>query len=250
MRANAFNTGIASEYLVLSKLYRLELEAYISQGNRKGIDIRVIREDDIPISIDVKSVRAYSSLVINNVEPKQNHIIVFVIYNNKFNDLKKEPEIFIVPSLEIEKITENYGDEKRVLKKNLIRYKDKWDYILYSNKEKSGEGGWILDKEEEQWIDFVNCHGDIKKGKSISETLKKYNIEPHVFLQLQEKLPKNQYIKRSIFEKHILETYTIPELKDLLKSIQKQKEKDLAEKFGIKIEKEIKKRVKLLKKKL
>ena len=36
MRANTFNTGIASEYLVLSKLYRLELEAYISQGNKKS----------------------------------------------------------------------------------------------------------------------------------------------------------------------------------------------------------------------
>ena len=40
-RANSYNTGIASEYLILSKLYRLDLEAYISHGNKKSIDIRV-----------------------------------------------------------------------------------------------------------------------------------------------------------------------------------------------------------------
>ncbi|TXD83869.1 hypothetical protein ESY86_07430 [Subsaximicrobium wynnwilliamsii] len=75
MRANSFNTGVAIEYLVLSKLYRLELEAYVSQGNKKSVDIRVIREDETPVSINVKSVRGYSSLVVNNVEPKHDHFI-------------------------------------------------------------------------------------------------------------------------------------------------------------------------------
>ena len=36
-RANSFNTGIASEHLVLSNLYRLGLEAYMSQGNKKAL---------------------------------------------------------------------------------------------------------------------------------------------------------------------------------------------------------------------
>ena len=35
MRNSSYNTGIASEYLVLSMLYRLDLEAYISNGNKK-----------------------------------------------------------------------------------------------------------------------------------------------------------------------------------------------------------------------
>ena len=133
MRANSFNTGIASEYLILSKLYRLDLEAYISQGNKKSVDIRVIRKNNTPVSIDVKSVRAYSSLVVNNVKPKDNHFLVFVIYNNKFEDLKIEPEIFIIPSIELFnadlKLTETYGNEKRVLKGKLKDYKNKWEYI-------------------------------------------------------------------------------------------------------------------------
>ena len=37
---NGFNTGIAAEYFILSQLYRRDIEAYISQGNKKAIDIR------------------------------------------------------------------------------------------------------------------------------------------------------------------------------------------------------------------
>ncbi len=129
MRANSFNTGIASEYLILSKLYRLELEAYISQGNKKSVDIRVIRDNGIPISIDVKSVRGYSSLVVNNVASKSDHFLAFVIYNNKFVDLTSEPEIFIVPSVELHTITATFGKEKRVMKGRLANYKNAWHLL-------------------------------------------------------------------------------------------------------------------------
>ena len=129
MRANTFNTGIASEHLILSKLYRLELEAYMSQGNKKSVDIRVIRENGTPISIDVKSVRGYSSLIVNNVEPKTNHFIAFVVYNNKFGKLDFEPDIYIVPSIKVPKMTSTFGNEKRIMKGKLVTFKNKWDYL-------------------------------------------------------------------------------------------------------------------------
>ena len=130
MRKDTFNTGIASEYLILSKFYRMELEAYMSQGNKKSVDIRLIKKDGQAISVDVKAVRGYSSLVINNVEAKENHFVVFVIYNNKFEDISVEPEIFVVPTNELAAITETYGEEKRVMKGKLGNYKNKWEYFL------------------------------------------------------------------------------------------------------------------------
>ena len=42
-KKNGFNTGIASEYLVLSMLYRLNYEAYITMGNKKSVDIWIKR---------------------------------------------------------------------------------------------------------------------------------------------------------------------------------------------------------------
>jgi len=130
MRKDTFNTGIASEYLILSKFYRMELEAYMSQGNKKSVDIRVIKKDGQPISVDVKAVRGYSSLVVNNVVAKDNHFVVFVIYNNKFEDVSVDPEIYVVPTNELAAITETYGEEKRVMKGKLSAYKNKWGYFL------------------------------------------------------------------------------------------------------------------------
>lgn len=128
-RANSYNTGVAAEYFVLSQLYRLGYEAYISQGNKKAIDIRVILSDDLSISIDVKAVRGYSSLVVNNVEPKKNHFIVFVIYNNKFDDVNILPDVYIVPSKIVAEITDQWKEEKRVMKRKLISFKNKWELL-------------------------------------------------------------------------------------------------------------------------
>lgn len=131
-RANSFNTGIASEYLILSLLYRQGAEAYISQGNKKSIDIRIIKSDGTTISVDVKAVRGYSSLVVNNVKANENHYIVFVVYNGKFEQLNVLPKFYIVPSrdlFELELIS-SFKNEKRVMKGKLENYKDKWEYII------------------------------------------------------------------------------------------------------------------------
>lgn len=132
-RANTFDTGVAAEYFVLSQIYRLGLEAYISQGNKKTIDIRVIQENGNPISVDVKAVRGYSSLVVNNVKVKENHYIVFVIYNNKFENVLTLPEIYIVPSIDVPSITRHFKKEKRVMKGDIEKYQNNWN-ALRANK--------------------------------------------------------------------------------------------------------------------
>ena len=88
-----FETGIASEYLVLSMLYRLGIDAYMTLGNKKSVDIWIKNDDGSDISIDVKSVRAFDSVPVGNVVAKDNHYVVFVIYNNKFEDVLTLPEI-------------------------------------------------------------------------------------------------------------------------------------------------------------
>jgi hypothetical protein len=125
-RASSFNTGMAAEFFVLSQLFRMGLDAYLSQGNKKSIDIRVVHSSQKAISIDVKSVRAYSSLVVNNVVAAPDHFIVFVIYNKKFEDVAVMPDVFIVPSKEVAAITKRFRQEKRVMKGDLAKYKDNW----------------------------------------------------------------------------------------------------------------------------
>jgi hypothetical protein len=124
-----YNTGIASEYYVLSLLYRQGYEAYLTSGNKKSIDIRVVHEDRT-ISIDVKAVQGYSSLIVNNVTSKPNHYVVFLIYNNKFSDVTVLPDVYIVPSADVLAITKSFKDQKRVFKTALQPYKDRWGLLF------------------------------------------------------------------------------------------------------------------------
>jgi hypothetical protein len=128
----AYNTSIASEYYVLSLLYRLGYDAYLTLGNKKSIDIQIVH-NDTPITIDVKSVQGYSSLIVNNVTAKPNHFIVFVIYNNKFNDVSATPEVYVVPSSIVVEVTEHFKDQKRIFKNKITPYLNGWDILeLYT----------------------------------------------------------------------------------------------------------------------
>lgn len=129
-RHDSYCTGMAAEHLIMSCLTRLGLEVYLTMGNRKKTDIRVI--DPISSkasSVDVKAVKGYSSLVVNNVQVSLDHFIVFVIFNERLDDLSYMPDIFIVPSLEVPSITSHYKEEKRVMKSKLDIYKNRWDYL-------------------------------------------------------------------------------------------------------------------------
>jgi len=128
-RANNYNTSIASEYYVLSLLFRKGYEAYVTLGNKKSVDLRVVHEDRT-LSIDVKAVQGYSSLIVNNVVYKSNHYIIFLIYNNKFEDVTTIPDLYVVPSTHIKDITKEYKDQKRVFKKDLLKFKDNWQCLF------------------------------------------------------------------------------------------------------------------------
>ncbi len=126
----SYETGIASEYLVLSNLYRLGLDAYMSLGNKKSVDLAVTKKDDSVITIDVKAVQGYSSLIVNNVSSKPNHYIVFVVYNNKFRDINILPEFFVVPSVDIESLQKVFKTEKRIYKSDIVKYKNNWNILM------------------------------------------------------------------------------------------------------------------------
>ena len=131
-----FDTGIASEYLVLSMLYRLGIDAYMTLGNKKSVDIWIRNGDDFAIEIDVKSVREYDSIPVGNVEAKDNRYIVFVIYNKKFDfkDVPTLPEFYIVTSKYVVENRTKYdlksgGERFNIFKKDIKDYINRWDLL-------------------------------------------------------------------------------------------------------------------------
>ena len=47
MKIERYNTNLASEYYVLSMLYRLGFDAYLTLGNKKSVDIIIEKGNDI-----------------------------------------------------------------------------------------------------------------------------------------------------------------------------------------------------------
>ncbi|MEO7446562.1 MAG: hypothetical protein ABIT96_06985 [Ferruginibacter sp.] len=67
VRKSGYDTGTASEFLVLGNLYRLGVNAFISLGNKKSIDLIIKAKNGSSVSVDVKLVQGYSSIVVNNL---------------------------------------------------------------------------------------------------------------------------------------------------------------------------------------
>ncbi|EHK58168.1 hypothetical protein [Allomesorhizobium alhagi] len=126
---SGYNTGIAAEYFVLSQLYRQGHEAYVTLGNRKAIDIRVVFPGEQAISIDVKSVRGYSSIPMNNVLIAPHHFIICVIYRNRFEKLEYFPDVYVVPSEELGAILRDFNGQLRLFRGPLDRFLNAWHLL-------------------------------------------------------------------------------------------------------------------------
>lgn len=129
--SKAYETGIASEYLVLSILFRLGANAFLSMGNKKAVDILISKSDGTFYEIDVKSVSGYSSIPVNNIKEKANRFIIFVVYRNKFRNIDSLPNFYIVPSKIVIDRCDHFKEQMRIMpKKHILEYKDRWDLIM------------------------------------------------------------------------------------------------------------------------
>lgn len=114
-----------AEFFVLSQPLRMGLEAYLSLGKKKPTSIHIVHAKR-NINIEVKAAHAYPSFVVDNVTPSKDHFLAFVVYNDKFEDLSVVPKVFIVPSVEVARITKHINEERRVTMVGLAKYKDNW----------------------------------------------------------------------------------------------------------------------------
>jgi hypothetical protein len=140
MGEEGLNTNLASEYYVLSMLYRQGIDAQLTLGNKKSVDIIVQINDNKFLTIDVKGLKGTTSFPIDNCKNKEKtHFIVFVSFLNKINDCSCLPEVYIVPAKDLFKkwkvlVYENKKANRKVvqlgkLRKFSLKYKDNWDYF-------------------------------------------------------------------------------------------------------------------------
>ena len=98
-------TGMVSEFYVLSVLLRCGINANLTLGNQKKVDI-IVNNKGVAMTIDVKGLKSSGDFIIGNyMESKddKNHFYIFVYYSD-FENIKENPELFVVPATEISAI--------------------------------------------------------------------------------------------------------------------------------------------------
>jgi hypothetical protein len=131
----AYNTNLAAEFYVLSMLHRLGADANLTLGNKKSVDIAVIRGEGDSVTIDVKGLEGKTGWPIDNIGPgNSRHFIAFVCFNGKISDPSIAPLVWVVPSTEVATLAYNAPGGRRLmnvskLKANGSSYQDAWSLV-------------------------------------------------------------------------------------------------------------------------
>src|SRR2546426_31867 len=123
MRQHGYETNLASEFYVLSVLHRLGANATLTLGNKKSVDIVVVRRAGDAVTIDVKAVAGPWDWPADNVRkparPRQ-HFLVLVTYEGFFAELKTLPRVWVVPYLGVRKFLKQYAGRRNVSRAALV----------------------------------------------------------------------------------------------------------------------------------
>jgi hypothetical protein len=137
MRQKAERTNLASEFYVLSTLYRLKLkygiEPFLTLGNKKSVDILVITNDKKIFTIDVKGLASKTSWLLGSNKPEviQNHYYILLTYLNNIEDIDTKPESYIISSNDLQELKlikstkKGYIIDYKQLRDNL-NFKENW----------------------------------------------------------------------------------------------------------------------------
>lgn len=130
------NTNLASELFVASQLFRLGYAVTITLGHTKEIDLYVAHPDGKRIvTIDVKGLKNTTNWPLHPKRKSKDHFYVLVSYLDKFGDLDSQPDVFVIPSLELDRVLSPWSGRPDVTAvayhriKN-SKYKNAWPLLF------------------------------------------------------------------------------------------------------------------------
>ena len=126
-----YNTNLAAEYYVLSTLYRLGVNAYLTLGNKKSVDIIIDRPGQDIITVDVKGLAGrYDWPADNYKETSDRHYYVLVSYEGNINNPAISPSSWIIPATKIGTFIRQFKTRKDVSRSVILKdggaYKENW----------------------------------------------------------------------------------------------------------------------------
>lgn len=86
----AYDTNLAAEFYVLSCLHRIGLTANLTLGNKKGVDVVVVRDAGDAITVEVKGVARKYDWPANNLKTQtpDRHFVALVSFEGALRHTK------------------------------------------------------------------------------------------------------------------------------------------------------------------
>ena len=117
-------------------LHRFGCNASLTLGNKKSVDIVVVRESGDVVTIDVKGLAGKTSWPVDNVKKvAKDHFLVFVSFLGKISDHTISPEVYVVPSQQLAPLVYHSPKKTRQvlqlsrMRKDGTEFKDAWNLI-------------------------------------------------------------------------------------------------------------------------
>jgi len=130
------STGMAGEFYVMEKLFRLGYEASLTMGNAKSIDVFAKSPTGQLYEISVKAIRGGGKWNIGKEDvSNRENLIYILLHYKKFDSIETQPEVWVIPADKAEKIKETWFDKFAIYcsnkerRKGLGKYKDAWEYL-------------------------------------------------------------------------------------------------------------------------
>lgn len=136
-RKSGHATGMAGEFFVMERLFRLGHEPALTLGNAKNVDILVETKDGQIKTISVKAIRGGGKWPVGKADlsKQKNLVFVFLLYR-KFTDVLTDPEVWVMPARDVEvrknKWFDGYGiyySHTKYGVPDLEAYRDAWHHV-------------------------------------------------------------------------------------------------------------------------
>jgi hypothetical protein len=132
-----YETNLAAEYYILSCLHRRGLTANLTLGNKKGVDVVVVRDSGDAVTVEVKGLAGKYEWPANNLvsqKPKkpENHFVALVSFEGLIGEPSMPPpSVWIVPFPELGPFIRYYpGGRVNVMRSKMVsdggRFKSAW----------------------------------------------------------------------------------------------------------------------------
>lgn len=135
MGETTWQTNMASEYYVLSALIRKGIDASLTLGNKKAVDILIVRPDGKTITIDVKGLAGKHDWILGDspLSENPNHYYALLTFEGKMKDLTQVPRVWIIPTEKIAEYVTTSGNGKtkyvprKTIREQAEEFEEAWD---------------------------------------------------------------------------------------------------------------------------